>query len=250
MASLQCSPTDRGEDGQCGCATCAESTVTAGVWLGRRRILAGGAAALVAGASLVGPRSARAQSSLRPDEALQRLMEGNDRFVRSQLTSLRDDLAALRTATVSKQEPFAAVLSCADSRVPVELVFDQSIGRLFVTRVAGNMASPEVIASLEYGAEVLGARVIMVLGHEGCGAVAAALAGKPEPGQISALFAPLRAAVERAGPDPVAVCQANARIQADILSTASPVLADLIEHGSLKVVSGYYALATGKVSLL
>jgi carbonic anhydrase len=223
----------------------------AGVWLGRRRFLAGVTAALVAGGgSLIAARPARAQTSLRPDEALQRLMAGNDRFVKSQLTSLQEDLDTLRKANVDKQEPFAAILSCADSRVPVELVFDQSIGRLFVTRVAGNMASPEMIASLEYGAEVLGTRVIMVLGHEGCGAVKAALAGTAEPGQISALFAPLRAAVVRAGPDPTAVCQANARIQADILSTASPVLAELIKQGNLKIVAGYYALATGKVSLL
>ena len=93
------------------------------------------------------------------------------------------------------------MLSCADSRVPVEMVFDQTIGHIFVARVAGNMATPEIIASLEFGAVVLGTKVIMVLGHASCGAVKAAIQGKPVPGQISALFPPLQPAVVRvAGP--------------------------------------------------
>ena len=142
------------------------------------------------------------------------------------------------------------MLSCADSRVPVELVFDQSIGHLFVTRVAGNIATTEVMATLEYGAAVLGTRLIMVLGHQGCGAVKAAVAGKAVPGQISALYRPLRPAIEQAGADVEAVGMANARIQADLVATSSPVIADLIKQGSLKVVAAYYALTTGKVTLL
>ena len=177
-------------------------------------------------------------------------MQGNQRYVAKQLTSFNDDLSILRQGTADKQEPFAAVLSCADSRVPVEILFDQTIGHVFVTRVAGNICTPEIIASLEYGAAVLGTKAIMVFGHEGCGAVKAAIAGKEAPGQISALYAPLRPAVERAGPDAEAAIKANAQIQADLLRTASPVLAGLIAQGRLKVVAGYYSLADGAVALL
>jgi len=164
--------------------------------------------------------------------------------------SFQEDLDILKAGTVEKQEPFAAVLSCADSRVPVELVFDQSIGHVFVTRVAGNVATPEIMASLEYGAVVLGTRAIVVLAHQGCGAVKAAIAGTAVPGQISALYRPLRPAVEQGGSDVEAVAKANAKIQADLLATASPVLADMIAKGTLKIVAAYYALATGKVTVL
>ena len=140
-----------------------------------------------------------AQSTLTPDEALKALMDGNQRYVGGQLKSLNEDLAILKAKTAEKQEPFAAVLSCADSRVPVEIVFDQSIGQIFVVRVAGNIATPEIIASLEYGVAVLGTRVLMVLGHGNCGAVKATIDGKAVPGQISALYAPIRPAVDEAG---------------------------------------------------
>jgi carbonic anhydrase len=177
-------------------------------------------------------------------------MEGNARFAGNQLTSLAEDVAILKQGTVEKQEPFAAVLSCADSRVPVEFIFDQSIGHVFVTRVAGNVCTPEIIASLEYGAAVLGTAVIVVLSHSGCGAVKATIAGQAVPGQISALFAPIRPAVTRAGTDLVAVTKANAQIQASLLANASPVIADLASRGKLKVQAAYYELASGQVSLL
>jgi carbonic anhydrase len=201
-------------------------------------------------AATLATRSARAQTTLAPDAALAQLMDGNARFVAGRLTSFDEDLAVLKQKTVDKQEPFAAVLSCADSRVPVELVFDQSIGHLFVTRVAGNICTPEIIASLEYGAAVLGTAAIVVLGHSGCGAVKATIAAKPVPGQISALYAPIRPAVERAGPDLDAAIKANAQIQADLLRTASPVIAELVAGGKLKVAAGFYELASGLVSLL
>src|SRR6202040_1002116 len=133
------------------------------------------------------------------------------------MTSFDHDLEMLKAKTAEKQEPFAAVLSCADSRVPVELIFDQSIGHVFVTRVAGNICTPEIIASLKYGAAVLGTAVIVVLGHSGCGAVKATIAAKSVPGQISALYAPIRPAVERAGSNLDAAIKANAQIQADLL---------------------------------
>jgi carbonic anhydrase len=218
----------------------------------RRGLLRAGIGGLmvtaVLGAAL--PKRALAQTTLSPDAALQTLLDGNARFATHRLISLNEDLTILKQNTVEKQEPFAAVLSCADSRVPVELVFDQSIGRLFVTRVAGNIASPDIIASLEYGAAVLGTKAILVLGHGNCGAVKAAMAGKAVPGQISALYAPLQPAVAAAAGNLEAAIKANAKIQANLLATASPVLASQIAQGNLKIVAGYYALETGVVTLL
>jgi carbonic anhydrase len=213
----------------------------------RRQLLtamAGGVAALW------GVRSVVAQTVMSPDAAFARLVEGNERFVQGRLTSPDEDLAILKEHTVAKQEPFAAVLSCADSRVPVELIFDQTIGHVFVGRVAGNVCTSEMIASLEYGAAVLGVPIIIVLGHDGCGAVKATIDAKPVPGQISALYAPLRPAIERAGQDLTAAIKANAQIQADLLRTASPVIAALIKTGKMKVVAAYYDLASGKVTML
>ena len=201
-------------------------------------------------AGSAGSRLARAQSTLSPEAALAALMEGNQRYLAGRLTAPQHDLELLHAKTAEKQEPFAALLSCADSRVPVELVFDQSIGQLFVTRVAGNIATPEIIASLEYGAAVLGTKAIVVLGHGGCGAVKATIDAKPVPGQISALYAPIRPAVDQAGPDLEAAIRANAKIQASLLREASPLLAGLLKEGKLKIASGYYALADGRVTLL
>jgi carbonic anhydrase len=219
---------------------------------GRRRLLRSGIGALAAAAALgtAFPRGARAQSSLSPDAALSTLLEGNKRFYEHRLTSFDEDLAILKENTVDKQEPYAAVLSCADSRVPVELVFDQTIGHIFVTRVAGNTAGSTVTASLEYGAAVLGTKVIMVLGHANCGAVKAAMYGKPVPGQISRLFAALHPAVEQARGNLEEAIKANARIQARLLTAGSPLLGGMVKTGDLKIVAGYYALDTGVVTLL
>jgi carbonic anhydrase len=221
----------------------------------RRRFLQMSLTGTVAGfltsaLELVTPLPARAQSTLTPDAALTQLMDGNKRFTSGRLTAHEQDLAILKQNTVEKQEPFAAVLSCADSRVPVELVFDQSIGHIFVTRVAGNVVTPELIGSLEYGAAVLGTKVILVMGHSSCGAVKAALQGKEVPGQISALFPHLQPAVDQAGPNLEAAAKANAKIQAALLREASPLIAGLVKEGKLKVVAGYYNLGTGAVELL
>jgi carbonic anhydrase len=217
-----------------------------------RTSVQGAVAATALGAAW--PARASAQRTLpfpdTPDAALRELLDGNARFVDKRLTSFDEDLAILKQNTVDKQEPFAAVLSCADSRVPVELVFDQSIGRMFVVRVAGNIATSENIASLEYGAAVLGTKVILVLGHASCGAVKATIEGKAVPGQISQLFAPIRPAVEAAGNNLEAATKANAQIQAKVLATASPLLAGMIKDGKLKVTAGYYDLASGRVTVL
>jgi len=207
-------------------------------------------AVVIAGASLIHTHPAAAQSTLTPDAALKKLMDGNQRYVAGQLQSLDEDLSILKARTAEKQEPFAAILSCADSRVPVEFVFDQSIGQLFVVRVAGNVASPEITASLEYGVAVLGTKVLVVLGHGNCGAVKATIEGKPVPGQISALYAPIRPAVAASGGKLDVAIDANARIQATLLSEASPVIAGAIKEGKLTVVPARYDVVTGKVSLL
>jgi carbonic anhydrase len=212
------------------------------------RTVGAGSAAAAVGSLAVGP--ARAESPLSPDAALKELMAGNRRFVDRSLTYSRHDLDALLAKTAEKQEPFAGVLSCADSRVPVELIFDQSIGQLFVTRVAGNITTAEIIASLEYGAAVLGTKVILVLGHSNCGAVKATIEGKPAPGQISALYPHIQPAVEGAGRDLEAAIRANVQIQARLLGEASPVLAGLMKEGKLKIAGGYYRLANGRVTLL
>ena len=206
---------------------------------------------LVAAAGMeLTPSRALAQSELSPDAALQELTDGNRRFVSGRLIAFEQDLAILKEKTVEKQEPFAAVLSCADSRVPVEIIFDQSIGHIFVTRVAGNVVTSEIIASLEYGAVVLGTKVIVVMGHGGCGAVKATIQGKQVPGQISALFPHIQPAVEQAGANLEAATKANAKIQAALLRESSTVISGLLKENKLKVVAAYYDLASGTVSLL
>jgi carbonic anhydrase len=196
------------------------------------------------------PRQAVAQSKLSPEAALQALLDGNKRFVERRLTFYQEDLAILKQNTAEKQEPFASVLSCADSRVPVELLFDQSIGHVFVNRVAGNIATSEIIASIEYGVAVLGTRVLMVLAHASCGAVKASIAAKAVPGQISSLYRYIRPAVDEAHGDLEAAIKANAKIQAKLLSDSSPVIAGAVKDAKLRVVAAHYELATGKVELL
>jgi carbonic anhydrase len=134
--------------------------------------------------------------------------------------------------------------------VPVELIFDQTIGHIFVTRVAGNVVTPEIIASLEYGVAVLGVKVLLVPGHNNCGAVKAAMKADTVPGQISTLYPPLRQAVEQSGGNYDKAIEANAKIQAELLRTSSTVIRDAVKAGKLKVQAGAYDLATGKVTLL
>jgi carbonic anhydrase len=191
-----------------------------------------------------------AQDPPSPEAALQELIAGNKRFVSGRLTHHEQDLSILKQHTVAKQEPFAAVLSCSDSRVPVELIFDQSIGHIFVTRIAGNVVTPEVVASIEFATTVLGAPLVLVMGHAGCGAVKAAIENKEVPGQISALFPHLRPAVDHAGSDLEAAIKANARIQAALLREGSTVIAGLLREKKVKVLAADYDLASGSVTLL
>jgi len=184
------------------------------------------------------------------DEAIKELMAGNARFVAGKLTSFDHDLEILKEKTISRQSPFAAVLSCADSRVPVELIFDQSIGHLFVTRVAGNMVTPEIVASLEYGVAVLGIKAILVMGHVNCGAISAAMQAKEVPGQISALYQHLIPGIKGAHGDPTAAAKANAGYQAKLLAESSTVIAKGIKEDGVRVVGGCYDLASGQVTLV
>ncbi|MFO1039922.1 MAG: carbonic anhydrase [Geminicoccaceae bacterium] len=219
--------------------------------LGRRELGRLGLATLLA-APFVSRRAFAQERPATPEAALKALMDGNKRFVaeQSQPTACAVDLAELKQGTASGQAPFAAVLGCADSRVPTELIFDQTIGDVFVARVAGNIASADIIASLEYGAAVLGTKTILVLAHSSCGAVEATIKGKAVPGQISTLYRSIRPAVDRAGTDLAAAAKANAQIQAGLLRDASPLLGGMVKDGTLGIAAGYYELATGVVTLL
>jgi carbonic anhydrase len=222
---------------------------------GRRQFLRNAVSSTVvgvvaqAGIELTASKGLSAQSNLDPEAALQELIAGNQRFAANRLSSIDHDLTILKEHTVEKQEPFAAVLSCADSRVPVELVFDQTIGHIFVTRVAGNIVTPEIVASLEYGVAVLGIKVLIVLGHSSCGAVKAAMKAESVPGQISSLYLQLHRAVEESGGNVDRAIEGNTKIQAQLLRASSPVIRDAVKAGALKVESGVYDLGTGKVTL-
>lgn len=180
---------------------------------------------------------------------MQELLAGNQRTVANRLTSIEQDLTVLREHTVDRQEPFAGILACVDWRVPVELVFDQTIGRLFVTRVAANMVTPEVLAGLEYGVAVLGIKALLVLGHSGCGAVKAAMRTAVVPGQISALYQYLQPAVVQSGGNIDTAIGTNVRAQADLLQRSAPVIREAMKAGKLRVEAAVYDLATGKVSM-
>jgi carbonic anhydrase len=205
--------------------------------------------AAVAGIEVALPRPLLAQTPSTPDQALRELMAGNERFDNHQLTSVEHDLRILKENTVEKQEPFAAVLACADSRVPIELVFDQTIGHIFVTRVAGNIVTPEIVASLEYAVAVLGVKVLLVLGHTGCGAVKAAMKADAVPGQISSLYQYLQPSVEHSRGDFGQAIAHNAKFQANLLRTSSTVVREALKAAKVRVESGVYDLATGKVTL-
>lgn len=240
------------------CCT-SESTVPANTpTLSRRRFLgaASGGIAMGAAAGLgvmsaaIAPQ-ASAQAVTTPDEALAEVMAGNARFVAGKITAHKQDMQILQAKAAEGQQPIVGVLSCADSRVPVEMVFDEYIGRVFVTRVAGNVATPEIIASLEYGVAVLGVKALMVIAHTNCGAIKAAIANDEVPGQISALFPPLRAAIYTSPkPDALSVTKQNAIVQAAKLRLSSTVIAKAVDAGTLKVVPAIYDVSTGRVELL
>ena len=204
------------------------------------------------GADIAAPEPAIAENDLTPDAALKKLMDGNKRFVDRKRQSPNQDLP--RLAEVAKaQKPFAAILGCADSRFPSEIIFDQGLGDLFVCRVAGNVATPEEIGSLEFGTLVLEAKVLVVIGHKRCGAVEATIKGAQVPGQIGSLLDAIRPAVESSKDQPgdrlENACKANVVLQTKRLKV-SPVISKLIAEKRLKVIGGYYDLDTGAVNIL
>ena len=225
----------------------------------RRNILQLGAGAIGTGLLTAGIGSqfdvsvqAAEDNNMSPDQALKLLMDGNKRFTTNKPQNVNRSLDRLR-AIAKAQNPFAAILGCADSRVPAEIIFDRGFGDLFICRIAGNVATAEEIGSLEFGTLALGAKVIMVLGHERCGAVDATIKGAQVPGQIASLLDAIKPAIPRSAGQPgdklVNATKANVLVQAEKLK-ASPVMSQLIKEGKLKIVGGYYDLDTGTVTMV
>ncbi|MBD2209850.1 carbonic anhydrase [Nostoc linckia FACHB-104] len=189
---------------------------------------------------------------LNPDEALQKLLEGNQRFVEHQ-PQYPDQSAARLQEVAQAQHPFATILTCADSRVPVEILFDQGVGDIFDIRIAGNIATPEARGSIEYAVILLGSPLLMVLGHERCGAVTAAVQNEVLLGDISTFVKAIKPAVARVKNQPGDAVEnavvANVQYQIERLKR-SRLLTESLQSGKLKIVGGRYDLDTGKVSII
>lgn len=190
--------------------------------------------------------------SLLADEMdpLERLKQGNERYVNS-TTVCHTDWTAKRAALAASQKPFAIIISCSDSRVPPEIIFDQTLGHLFVIRIAGNIVDDFAIGSVEYGVSVLGAKLIVVLGHTGCGAVEAALKGLKFDNHIQEILNDIQPAVtatkEKSTNSLELAIKQNVRNVKETLQTSKPVLAKLFAEKSLQIEGGYYHLDSGKV---
>lgn len=188
-------------------------------------------------------------------EAQQLLTEGNKRYINGKV--LADDLSSAKRDTLKKgQKPFAIILSCADSRVPPEVIFDQGLGDVFVIRDAGNVADPVVTGSVEYGAEHLKAPLLVVLGHSSCGAVTATAQGGEVPGSIGSIIAKIKPSVEKAKAvgavgDQIIEKAAELNVEATMAQLeTSPVIKELVEKGKLTIVGAKYNLETGEVGWL
>jgi carbonic anhydrase len=196
------------------------------------------------------------QNVLSPDDSLKRLLEGNERYVDG--VSKRHDFKHEREALAGGQNPYAGILSCADSRIAPEYAFDSARGDLFVCRVAGNFANDETIASLEYGVAVLGIPLILVLGHDSCGAVDAAIKSlrddKPLPGHMPSLVTAIAPAVKAASQQTGDVLgnaiRQNVVDNVAKLRSATPILSAAVEQNKLKVVGGIYRLKDGRVDII
>jgi carbonic anhydrase len=196
------------------------------------------------------------QNVLSPDASLERLLKGNTRYVEG--VSLRHDFKHEREALAGGQNPYAAILSCADSRIAPEYAFDSGRGDLFVCRVAGNFANTESIASLEYAVAVLATPLILVLGHDSCGAVSAAIKslkdGTVLPGHMPSLVAgvaPAVNAVSQQGGETLGnAIRQNVIDNVAKLSSATPILSAAVEQGKLKVAGGIYRLRDGRVEMV
>jgi carbonic anhydrase len=223
--------------------------------LGRRDFLQMGAIATLSFITVDRRLSQPAQATelaLQPDVALKKLMAGNQRFVQHQPQYPHQTAARLQEVAMA-QHPFATILTCADSRVPAEILFDQGIGDIFDIRIAGNIATPEAIGSIEYAVELLGTPVLMVLGHERCGAVTAAVQNQPLPGDISTFVEAILPAVQRVKNKPGDAVDnavaANVTYQIEQLQR-SDLIQKRVRSGQLKVVGGRYDLDLGKVTMI
>ncbi|HMQ46958.1 MAG TPA: carbonic anhydrase family protein [Saprospiraceae bacterium] len=197
------------------------------------------------------------RDALTPDEIIQTFKEGNERFMNNDLTA-RDHSAQVRK-TASGQFPKAVVLSCLDSRVPVEDVFDRGVGDIFVGRVAGNFVNEDLLGSMEFGCKVAGAKVILVLGHEHCGAVKAAI-DDVKLGNITAMLSKIRPAVDkvsyegdRTSSNPAfvhQVCESNVKHTMDQIRQNSSILKEMEDNSQIKIIGGVYDMDSGKVTFL
>ena len=231
----------------------AESALT---MVKRANFLAGAAAALSAATPLLAHASTPGGTGVSPQQLLERLMAGNKRFVNNEAPTI-SDVAEKREMLTSSQAPFAAILGCADSRVIPNLVFAQGLGDLFVARVAGNYPDDDAIASFEYAIEHLGTTLLMILGHQSCGAITAVYeaikTNTPLPPHLSSLereIAPgILGVVQRRGTVDAAV-EANVRAGVARLKASPPVIAERVKSGRVLVVGGFYHLGNGQVSLI
>ena len=184
-------------------------------------------------------------------EVLERLQEGNQRFVTDKLDGKLQN-SSRREGLVNGQSPYAIILSCADSRVVPELAFDTGLGELFVIRIAGNVANRSSVASIEYAVAHLGTKVIVVLGHESCGAVSAAIAGGDNGVNLNHLLSHISQAINDSGSnaDVQTVVKKNAKINAQELVKKSTIISEAVQNEGLQIVSAYYNLDSGKVDFL
>ncbi|MEI8365128.1 MAG: carbonic anhydrase [Parachlamydiaceae bacterium] len=191
--------------------------------------------------------------SLCAEDPLQKLMDGNTRYVNSE-TICHTDWNVKRAALVQKQNPFAVIICCSDSRVPPELIFDQALGALFVVRIAGNVIDDLALGSVEYAVSNLKASLIMVLGHSNCGALSAALTETKFDNHIQDIMESLQPAVQavkgESGDLLEKATKANVRFVISQLKCARPILAPLVLKDSLKIVGGFYKLDSGHVELV
>ena len=195
----------------------------------------------------------KAEEKITADSVLAELKTGNAHHVAHRYKHPHETIERQRELATG-QHPHAEILSCSDSRVPPEILFDQGLGDLFIIRVAGNIASDTEIASLEYGAEHLHTPLLVVLGHEGCGAVTAAVQGGPPDGHLAALLNLIKPAVEKtrgAPGDPASnAVRANVEMVVKQLRASDPILSELVAHGKLRIVGAVYSIQTGAVTWL
>jgi len=244
------------------CRICDASNAAVRPETSRRRFLqfAGGIAAGIAFAPAAFAKDAKPppkpQNQMTPAAALDRLMKGNVRYAEG--ASRRHDFKSEREALVGGQNPFASILSCADSRIAPEYAFDSSRGDLFVCRVAGNFANDDTVASLEYGAAVLNSPLILVLGHDSCGAVDATIKSLRDnttlpghlPSLVNALTSSVKASADKPGDKLANAIRQNVIDVTAKLKSATPILSAAAAEGKIKIVGGIYRLDTGKVELV